>query len=177
MILKRTLVFLLTAVLCVGMLTGCAKPGTGTSASAASVSESDTEVSDNKPVTVKNPNYKNVTISEWGYENLEYINEHYLFAKEGDKWIIVSSKSGNKVEYDDTYYINGQEVVIKPFTADEIKELKDFIMSVDRISSYNEEIEKIITEDAEPFFAGQKSAEEVAKVIQSRVNIYINEKQ
>ena len=59
----------------------------------------------------------------------------------------------------------------------EVKDIKDFIMTVDRISSYNEEIEKIITEDAEPFFAGQKSAEEVAKVIQSRVNIYINEKQ
>jgi len=86
-------------------------------------------------------------------------------------------ENNEKIEYDDTYYINGQEVVIEPLSEAEIAGIKEFVKSVDRISSYNNEIESIITEDAEPFFAGQKSAEEVAKVIQSRVNIYINERQ
>ena len=86
-------------------------------------------------------------------------------------------ENNEKFEYDDTYYINGQEVVIDPLSEAEIASIKEFVKSVDRISSYNSEIENIITEDAEPFFAGQKSAEEVAKVIQSRVNIYINERQ
>ena len=98
-------------------------------------------------------------------------------AKDAQNKPYYTDESGNKVEYDDTYFINGQEVVIKPLSAEEVAEIKDFVKSVDRISSYNDEISNIITEDAEPFFAGQKSAEEAAKVIQSRVNIYINEKQ
>ena len=98
-------------------------------------------------------------------------------AKDAQNKPYYTDENGNKIEYDDTYYINGQEVIIKPLTAEEVSSIKEFIKSVDRISSYNDEIENIITEDAEPFFAGQKSAEEAAKVIQSRVNIYINEKQ
>lgn len=39
----------------------------------------------------------------------------------------------------------------------------------------NDEILSIILEDAEPFFKGQKSADEVADIIQNRVGIYINE--
>ena len=44
-----------------------------------------------------------------------------------------------------------------------------------RTRSANEEILKIVTEQAEAFFAGDKSAEEVAKLIQSKANIYVNE--
>ncbi len=33
----------------------------------------------------------------------------------------------------------------------------------------------IVTEEAEAYFAGQKSAEEVAKLVQGKVNIYVNE--
>ena len=98
-------------------------------------------------------------------------------AKDAQTKPYYTDESGKRIEYDDTYYINGQEVVIEPLTAEEVAEIKEFVMSVDRISSYNDEIGNIISEDAQPFFEGQKSAEEVAKVIQSRVNIYINEKQ
>lgn len=39
----------------------------------------------------------------------------------------------------------------------------------------NDEIMSIILEEAEPFFKGQKSVDEVTGIIQNRVNIYINE--
>ena len=39
---------------------------------------------------------------------------------------------------------DGQELIIQPLTAEEVGKIKDFVMSVDRISSYNEEIENII---------------------------------
>lgn len=39
------------------------------------------------------------------------------------------------------------------------------------------EIEKIIMEEAGAYFNGDKTAEETAKVIQSRVNLYLNEKE
>ena len=39
----------------------------------------------------------------------------------------------------------------------------------------NDEITNIITEEAEAFFKGQKSVADVANVIQSRVQVYVNE--
>lgn len=85
--------------------------------------------------------------------------------------------NGQIIEYDDTYYINGQEVVLQPFTQEEIDKIKAFVCSVNKIGAYSEDIETIITEDSEPFFAGQKSAEECVKIIQSRATIMLNEKQ
>lgn len=98
-------------------------------------------------------------------------------AKQSTEKPYYMDENNQKVEYDDTYYINGQEIVIEPLSEAEIAGIKEFVKSVDRISSYSEDIQNIITEDAEPFFQGQKTAEEVAKIIQSRANIYINEKQ
>lgn len=43
------------------------------------------------------------------------------------------------------------------------------------LSQDSDEIYSIITEEAAPYFAGQKSAEETAKIIQSRVEIYVSE--
>lgn len=56
--------------------------------------------------------------------------------------------------------------------ADSIRKLID---SVDGIYQYNSSLMNIITEETEPYFAGQKSVDEVVDIIQSRVRIYINE--
>ncbi len=37
------------------------------------------------------------------------------------------------------------------------------------------QLSQIITEESEPFFKGQKSAKDVAGVIQNRIQIYVNE--
>ena len=42
-------------------------------------------------------------------------------------------------------------------------------------ASQNSEIMTIISEEAEAFFKGQKSAAEVAAIIQSRAQIYVDE--
>ncbi|MBR5356102.1 MAG: extracellular solute-binding protein [Lachnospiraceae bacterium] len=85
---------------------------------------------------------------------------------------------GNKkIEYSDTALINGEWVDIDQITSDEVAELKNFIMSVERTGTYHDDILSIIAEDAAPFFEGQKSAEDVVKIIQSRATIYLNEKQ
>ena len=76
----------------------------------------------------------------------------------------------------DTIYIGNEELVMKPLTQDEIDKLKDYILSVDKLIYTDDEIINIVMEEADPFFAGQKTAEEVAGIIQSRVSIYINEK-
>ena len=44
-----------------------------------------------------------------------------------------------------------------------------------RVANYDTTITDIVKEDCEAYFSGQKSAEDVAKLIQSKVNIYVNE--
>lgn len=84
-------------------------------------------------------------------------------------------ENNNKVEYDMTYYIGDTEVIIPPMTEEEIQEFEEFLFSLNQSAVYNEELMNIINEEAAAYYAGQKSAEEVAKVIQSRVRIYVNE--
>ena len=63
-----------------------------------------------------------------------------------------------------------------PYPTDEdIAEIKEIINSVDTLSDSNEKIMEMINEEAEAFYKGQKSAEEVAKIIQSRVSVYVKE--
>lgn len=86
-----------------------------------------------------------------------------------------TDENGNREYYDDIWYINGEEVVLEPFTQEEVDQICQFIYTVNRTAYYNEEILNIITEEAEPFFAGQKSVQEVVDIIQSRAQIYVNE--
>ncbi|MDE5951928.1 MAG: extracellular solute-binding protein [Acetatifactor sp.] len=86
-----------------------------------------------------------------------------------------TDENGNKEYYDDTWYVNGEDIVLEPFTQEEVDEICEFIYSVNRLPYYNENISNIITEEAEAFFVGQKSVQEVAGVIQSRVQVYVNE--
>ncbi len=58
---------------------------------------------------------------------------------------------------------------------EEADSLLRLINSVDGIYQYNNSLMSIITEETAPYFAGQKSVDEVADIIQSRVRIYINE--
>lgn len=75
------------------------------------------------------------------------------------------------------YYIGGEYVTVDPLTEADAERYKKLVMSANKIASYYADIEKIITEEVEAFYAGQKPAADVAKIIQSRVTIYINEKQ
>ena len=84
-------------------------------------------------------------------------------------------ENGEMVEYDNTYYLNGQEIIIPPMTQEETDELTQYISNINKRYTYSEEISSIIEEESAPFFEGQKSAKEVADIIQSRVQIYVNE--
>lgn len=81
-----------------------------------------------------------------------------------------------KVYYDDTYYRNGEWVPIDCIDDDGIARLTEYVKSVNKVRTDLSDIEDIIIEEAAPFFEGQKSVDEVAKIIQSRASIYIKEK-
>ena len=84
-------------------------------------------------------------------------------------------ENGNKVEYDDTYYINGEEIVLPQMTKEQADKIVSFVESINRSGYYNEAINNIINEEAGAYFSGQKSAKDVAAIIQSRVQVYVNE--
>ncbi len=95
-------------------------------------------------------------------------------ATEKPYWI---DENGEKVEYDNTYYINGESIVLEQFTKQEVDAICDFIYSLNKRSYYNQDIINIVNEEAALFFDGQKSARDVAAVIQSRVQLYVDENQ
>ena len=84
-------------------------------------------------------------------------------------------ENGNLVEYDDTYYMGGIEVPISPMTAEEAEEFKETLYSFHQVYTYDETLLNIINEEAAAYFKGQKKAEDVAKIVQSRAEIYVNE--
>lgn len=80
-----------------------------------------------------------------------------------------------KEYYDLTIYINGEDVPYDPLSQEQLDQVIAFIESVHNSYYYNEDIMNIINEETEAFFSGQKDAKAVADLIQSRVQVYVDE--
>lgn len=96
-------------------------------------------------------------------------------AKEGMGRPYYLDENNEKVEYDNYFSINGEDVILDPLTQEQVDQLVGVITSTEKQSYYNEDIQNIITEEAEAYFSGQKSVEEVVQIIQSRAQIYVDE--
>lgn len=86
-----------------------------------------------------------------------------------------TDEDGKEVESNYTTWINEEEVILDPLTPEQLEKLKTFISSVQTRQYYNSDITNIITEEMGAFYKGQKSAKDVAAIIQSRAKIYVNE--
>lgn len=60
-------------------------------------------------------------------------------------------------------------------TQEEADSIRQVISRIDGRYEYNDALMEIITEEIAPYFAGQKSVDEAAEVIQNRVQLYMNE--
>lgn len=90
----------------------------------------------------------------------------------------INYETGEEEEYEDYYYLGGVEMKISPLTQAEADEVYDFLLSIDKLNAYlSGDIYNIINEEIAPFYSNQKSAAEVAKIIQNRVSIMLAEKQ
>lgn len=85
-------------------------------------------------------------------------------------------ENGVKQEYDDYYNMNGEEIKLDPLTQEQVDTVVNYIFSINKCYYGNTEVSNIVNEEIASFFTGQKSAQDVAKVIQSRAQIYVNEK-
>ena len=62
-----------------------------------------------------------------------------------------------------------------PLSQEQADEVLNVIETCTKVASYDTSIYDIVNEQAQAFFAGQKSVDEVARLIQSKANIYVNE--
>ncbi|MDE5765178.1 MAG: extracellular solute-binding protein [Ruminococcus sp.] len=86
------------------------------------------------------------------------------------------NSEGKKETYDDTYYMGGEEISIPPLTKEQRDKLENYILNGSMSNyCYDDEINTIISEQIEAFFSGEKTAQETAELIQSRVSILVSE--
>ncbi|MBQ9807577.1 MAG: extracellular solute-binding protein [Ruminococcus sp.] len=87
-----------------------------------------------------------------------------------------TDENGKKEYYDDSYWIGEEEIKIPPLTDEERDMLVDYVKGAETVSGgYSAEVFKIIDEETKAYFAGEKTAQEAADMIQSRVSIYVSE--
>lgn len=79
------------------------------------------------------------------------------------------------IEYDNTMYINGEEVIIPPLNQEQLDQVVQYIESVNTPYYYNEDVLNIVNEEMGSFYSGQKTARDAAAIIQSRAQLYVDE--
>lgn len=105
--------------------------------------------------------------------NKEIWMEQAMEATEKPYW---EAENGEIIYEEYTIWLGNEEITLEPFTEEKVKEIFDYVSSVNQVYSYDEQLIDIINEEAAPFFEGKKTAEEVAKIIQGRIQIYMDEK-
>ena len=90
---------------------------------------------------------------------------------------ILLDENGEKIEESRGGWIDdsGVEHHIYAMTQEQADEVLSIIETCTKVASYDTSIYDIVNEQAQAFFAGQKSVDEVARLIQSKANIYVNE--
>ncbi len=96
-------------------------------------------------------------------------------AEKATKKPTYEDENGVEVEDNYTYWINDEELILDPLTAEQLDRLKSFVSSVTKRAYYNEDVMNIISEEMDAFYQGQKSAKDVAGIIQSRAQLFVNE--
>lgn len=101
----------------------------------------------------------------------KYFMERAQEATQKPYWI---NENGEKVEYEDTVWINGESVPIPPMSQEQVDAAVAMIESITKHPYVSNDILNIINEEMGAFFSGQKSAKEAADIIQNRVQLYVD---
>ncbi len=114
------------------------------------------------------------TSLDWGFPILKSaLEDNFQEAMKEESW---TDETGTEVvQPKTTWGWNDFQVEIYAATQEEVDEIRDLIMSIDKVSSYDQQIQSIVAEEAAAYFEGMKTAPEVATIIQSRIQIYVNE--
>lgn len=111
----------------------------------------------------------------WNLPSVEtYLDKCLDEAMEDPYWI---DQDGKKQTYEDISWIAEKEIKIPNLTKEERDMIKEYLLSADSSGtySYDETIYKIIDEEVEAFFNGERSAKETADILQNRISILVSE--
>ncbi len=95
--------------------------------------------------------------------------------EEAQKVDTYTDENGKEVPYEETYMVNGKEEKLGTVTDEECQKVMKFLKSLNQVMRYDMKVYEIMDEETGAYFAGQKSATETAKLIQNRVQTYLNE--
>lgn len=119
---------------------------------------------------------------DWGFPSrkdlLEKVFEKAMTPEyqRDEKGEIAKDESGEPIEMPKTTWgYDNWETEIFAASQEEIDEIRFLIDNARLAVNNSEEIFSMISEEAEGYFAGQKSPQDVAKIIQSRVELYVKE--
>ena len=103
----------------------------------------------------------------------EAMTPNYMYDVNGE---VMLDENGEPMEYSNMSY-GWEDVTFDIYSAkqDEVDQITKLIENIGGIMNYDIQWMSIVQEETGAFFAGQKTAEEVAQIIQSRVQIYVNE--
>ena len=100
------------------------------------------------------------------------------YQKDGDGNYVLD-ENGNKIEVSrgGMSWGNSDDNFIGFYatTQEQADKLWELITTTTKVADYSSSIYDIVREQTPAFFSGQKSAEEVARLIQNKANIYVNE--
>ena len=93
------------------------------------------------------------------------------------RWFETDPETGEEVPQPTNwyYFAEGDEVEIYTMNEEEYDLFMELYEKTNALSGTNEDIAAIITEECEPFFAGEKTARDTAALIQDRVSLYVFE--
>ncbi len=117
--------------------------------------------------------------SEYGYNGIPTSKKAFdaMFTGLMTPEYYVDYETGEQKEYaKESWWIDDDNTIeIFAMTQEEKDEVMDLINNTTRIFTYDESLYEIIFDETAAFFAGQKTAEDTAKNVQSRVSLYVNE--
>ena len=71
---------------------------------------------------------------------------------------------------------NNFSIELEPLSETDAECIRKLVYGATRSASYDNEVMNIILEEAKKYYSGEKSADETAHIIQSRVSVYVEEK-
>lgn len=70
--------------------------------------------------------------------------------------------------------IDDMEIEIYALKQEQLDQLMELYDSIDTLSSFDEVVIQIVDEEVPMFFHGDKTAEQVAEIIQNRMSLYVS---